>query len=563
MPTNNLDTTNIEYPVVFTGINKSDINISPFNAYKRWDFASGSATSSVLPLTAIYSDHTNLPFLGTELTYNDSSNIDGSLQTVTYYSINHLFYKRKDTPFNTFGPSDTNRVKKFLYQSASIFSFPGKKVGLGIKPTSFIYYGSVPNPAYQAQWAYNIPFWGSSTPPWWDPADGTWPPIIAPEYQTCILRDDKYGNVYDTAIDTGSIIKNVMYYEGFNEYFDTTRIKSTYQNITFVPGITITGNATPSTWTAPGNIGLAARFTGNGYMKQDINGEYDREHDFAVSFFISASTQSATKLVLGKLDPGCSRYPFKIELTTDAKIKFTAAASSALTTSITSSALSTDWQHIVCQKSGSKMYLHVNNGTPITASNPAFNKPLSPMVASGYINNSCSLHIGGFTTASSNITADLDEIRIFNKSLSTSNISALNNRSITGSCLQTNIVGNVYHDQGIAIISSPNPIYDTILNVPFTGSYRSTVRLNEFTTTVRIPAGQYNMSLNRSLLKDDAVSYEPFVSSSIFSPYITSIGLYNEGGTLMAIAKLAQPIKKRNDIDLNFLIRIDLDQPFK
>jgi hypothetical protein len=31
----------------------------------------------------------------------------------------------------------------------------------------------------------------------------------------------------------------------------------------------------------------------------------------------------------------------------------------------------------------------------------------------------------------------------------------------------------------------------------------------------------------------------------------------------MAIAKLAQPIKKRSDMDLNFLIQIDLDQPIK
>lgn len=525
MPTNNLDITNIEYPVVFTGIDKSDININPFFAYKKWDIYSGSATSSALPLTAVYSDHTNLPLLGTELTYNDAKNIDNSLQTLTYFSVNHLFYKRKDTPFNTFGPSDTNRIKKFLYQSASIFSFPGKKIGIGIKPTSFTYTGAL------ADFIYT----------------GT----------TYTLKDDKYGNVYDTAINTSSLISNVMYYEGFNEYFDTSRIKSKYQNITFISGIKLTGTLTPA------NIGLAARFNGNGYMKQDIDGNYDREHDFAISFFISASAQSSTKLILGKTEASGTQYPFKIELTSDAKIKFTSAASDSLNTSITSSALSSDWQHVVCQKSGSKMYLHINNGTPVTTSNSAFIKSSSPLSASGYIHNYSSLYIGGFSTNSSNITADLDEIRIFNKSLSTSNISALSNRSVTGSCLQTNIVGNVFHDQGIVVISSANPIYNNLIDVPFGASYRSTVKLNELTTMVRVPAGQYNMSLNRSLLKDDAETYDPFVSSSIFSPYITSIGLYNSSGTLMAIAKLAQPIKKRNDVDLNFIIKVDIDQLFK
>lgn len=525
MSTNNLDTTNIEYPVIFTGIDKSDISINPFFSYKKWNIYSGSLTSSALPLTALYSDTTNLPLLGTELTFNDAKNVDDSLQTLTYFSINHLFYKRKDTPFNTFGPTDTNRIKKFLYQSASIFSFPGKKVGLGIKPTSFTYTGQLIDFRYT----------------------GT----------IYTLKDDKYGNVYDTAIDTGSIIKNVMYYEGFNEYFDTTRIKSEYENITFINGIRLTDTTTT------GYIGKAAKFSGNGYMKQDIDGIYDREHDFAVSFFISASTQSSTKLILGKTEELGTQYPFKIELTSDAKIKFTSAAADSLKASITSSALSSNWQHVVCQKSGSKMYLHINNGTPITASNSAYIKPTSPLTPSGYIHNSSSLYIGGFSTGSSNITAYLDEIRIFNKSLSTSNISALSDRTVTGGCLQTNVVGNVFHDQGIVVISSANPIYNNIIDTPFSASYRSTIKLHEFTTMIRIPAGQYNMSLNRSLLKDDAESYEQFVSSSIFSPYITSIGLYNSGGTLMAIAKLAQPIKKRNDVDLNFLIRIDLDQSIK
>jgi hypothetical protein len=36
--------------------------------------------------------------------------------------------------------------------------------------------------------------------------------------------------------------------------------------------------------------------------------------------------------------------------------------------------------------------------------------------------------------------------------------------------------------------------------------------------------------------------------------------LYDDFGRLLAIGKLAQPIKKRNDVDMNFLVRIDLDK---
>ena len=55
-------------------------------------------------------------------------------------------------------------------------------------------------------------------------------------------------------------------------------------------------------------------------------------------------------------------------------------------------------------------------------------------------------------------------------------------------------------------------------------------------------------------------TYFPFVSGSTFAPYITTVGLYDDAGQLLAIGKLAQPIKKRSDVDMNFLIRLDLDK---
>jgi hypothetical protein len=68
------------------------------------------------------------------------------------------------------------------------------------------------------------------------------------------------------------------------------------------------------------------------------------------------------------------------------------------------------------------------------------------------------------------------------------------------------------------------------------------------------------MSNNVTLTKDNNQTYRSFVSGSDFAPYVTSIGLYNDAGQLLAIGKLAQPIRKRNDVDMNFLIRIDLDK---
>ena len=112
------------YPQVFKKIDTADIQINPFQAHKTFTVLSGSVTSSMLPLQGVYTDINELPAIGSNLTYNSASNLDGSLQSVIYFSINHLFYKRKKEPINTFGQTNLNRTNKFLYQTASVLSIP-------------------------------------------------------------------------------------------------------------------------------------------------------------------------------------------------------------------------------------------------------------------------------------------------------------------------------------------------------------------------------------------------------------------------------------------------------
>jgi len=529
-----------ESATVFKSIDIDDVNLTPFLSHKSWIITSGSATSSVLPLTAIYSDISDLPPLGTELTYINLKNIDNSLQTVTYFSVNHLFYKRKNQ-FNSFGNSNLNQIKKFLYQSASILSFPGKRVGLYIKPTSFELTTVIPNittgSGVYGSGVYGAGIYGASS---------------SINY-TMHLKSDKYGNLYDTSINSSSIVSGVVFYEGFNEYFDTNRISYESSNVTYTGGVNTNDGISNI-------IGLSAKFNGNGYIKQNLDQKFNRDGNFAISFYISASTFSGTdKLILAKSNQSNKQYPFKLELSGSNQIKFTAAADNDLKLTITSSILPNGWNHIICQKSESYMQIYTNASLEYSASNPAFVIPNTWATASGYIDNTDPLYIGGFGTNSSNLTGCLDEIRIFNKSLTTSNISALSNRSITGSMLQTNIVGNVYHEQGMVIISSPNILYKDLINTPFTASYRSTVKTTEMSVVARVPAGDFNMSLNKTLLRDDLETYQTYTTSSVFSPYITTVGLYSPGGVLVAVAKLAQPVKKRDDVDLNFLVQIDLD----
>lgn len=521
------------YPTVFKKINSSDVNVTPFQTYKLWTAISGSSTASALPLQAIYSDINILPALGTSLTFNDASNIDGSLQSITYFSINHLYYKNKSEPMKTYGPTDLNKTKKFLYQSASILSFPQIRVGEGIKPSSFLLTAS-----FESGSIYGMSYYGT----------GSYN-ITVPVY----IKSDRYGNLYDTSFNTSSIVNQVKWYEGFNEYFDTVRLNYNSNGITYIPGVTTSNGY-------QGPIGYAAKFDGTGYIKTTLDGLYDRNHDYAISFFISASNTGIDKIIATKATSSLTpQYPFRIALSSSNQIVFSAAGSTEFKAEITSSATATSWTHVVCQKSGSELQMYVNGILHASASNVLLIDTNSPFTASARIDNTHPLFIGGFES-DLNLLGVLDEIRIYNKSLTSTQVGYLANRAEGGTFLQTNHVGNVFSKQGIAIISSADYRYNNILKLPYTASYRSTKTIYEMGVTAKIDSGDFNISSNLSLTADDDISFKSFTTGSVFAPYITTIGLYDNAGQLLAIGKLAQPVRKRSDVDMNFLVRIDLDR---
>ncbi len=48
------------------------------------------------------------------------------------------------------------------------------------------------------------------------------------------------------------------------------------------------------------------------------------------------------------------------------------------------------------------------------------------------------------------------------------------------------------------------------------------------------------------------------VSGSSFQPYITSVGLYNDGNELIAVGKLSQPLTKPADTELTIQVKLDI-----
>jgi hypothetical protein len=148
-----------------------------------------------------------------------------------------------------------------------------------------------------------------------------------------------------------------------------------------------------------------------------------------------------------------------------------------------------------------------------------------------------------------------------------------NNSFETGYAYQTSRIGNVFYKHGMIIISDPRPKYANVFlgrtgsfdfggtEYGFTGSFRSTTTFYEHEIICKIRKSEFNFTQNWTVRQDRNNSsqfVDDYATSSYFNPYITTIGLYNEKHDLVAIGKLSSPLEKRDDVDMNVIIRFDV-----
>jgi hypothetical protein len=140
------------------------------------------------------------------------------------------------------------------------------------------------------------------------------------------------------------------------------------------------------------------------------------------------------------------------------------------------------------------------------------------------------------------------------------------NVAASGISITNEIVGNIFYEHGIvtmltASLSSP-ALYNRVIfglntatNV--TCSFSSSITLYETQYRVNIRENEFNFSLNPSLLSGSEGAIYSFATGSDFTPYLTSIGMYDDSQNLLAVAKLSQPFKIDSTTDINILINLD------
>ena len=163
-------------------------------------------------------------------------------------------------------------------------------------------------------------------------------------------------------------------------------------------------------------------------------------------------------------------------------------------------------------------------------------------------------------------------------------------------------IGNIFYSDGLIVITQP----DSVNLTEYSMEYRSTTTIHETEILIEVKAGEFNYSQNPSAVNvtlsgsydftttaisnvspaktvkikeiQDITQRESYSGSvdsttgswedyftykltdptgSYLAPYITTIGLYDKDGDMVAIAKLPQPIKNLPDYNVNFIVRFD------
>ena len=565
---------------VFRTIGKNDISSTPFKAHKNWYFDDANYSSSYGAEIFIGHSSSSLKVpIGDQAARNFPTNSNGSYQKVIWESANHLFYNYPKDPTKVFGDDDTVKSHRFLGERMNVFSMPQELYGEHIKR------GSVTLTDNSRSGSF-----GSIT--------------------SIQLRDDRKENLIDDTINTGSFASSsaLVTYWGFNELYinrNTTRegyhryakdggiwnMPAYINQVKFMEGIRVTGDATDRS-------GIQAKFNGTGSLRVDNDDKinFRSDKDFAISFWMEAppsqaDTNYTTNILFDKDGKGktltyntktkttsypytmlSGRYPYKIEIYNQTylprgdrgKIKF--SKSDTINTSfVTSSSSLTGSQfHVVCQKNGSNLELWVD-GTLENSKRDSI---------TGDVHNISDLWIGGAGRSEKFYSGSLDEIRIYNEALPAKAIASLaNNHYISSSAYQTKVAGNIFYAHGLIYVSSNLPKYKYMLT-GHTGSMsygnnseygfnldlKGAHTIYENQVTCRLKSSDFNLSMNPTLRLDNNANssqLKGFTSSSSFHPYVTQIGLYNDAGEMLAIGKLASPLRRRNDINQNIIVRWD------
>ena len=126
-------------------------------------------------------------------------------------------------------------------------------------------------------------------------------------------------------------------------------------------------------------------------------------------------------------------------------------------------------------------------------------------------------------------------------------------------------IGNIMYEHGIVVLTGgertrnywDEEISTFVNNSNIICSFSSSYTIYETQYKCTIGESEYNFTQNPSVISGSNGTPWGFATSASFSPYITTVGLYNDQRDLIAVGKLAQPLPTSKTTDTTILINID------
>ena len=593
---------------VYKKFSPQDTAIIPFNAHKQYNFTSASAASNQV-------SHFNTRYTSESVSiWSGNSGSDDTINTIKYNQTDHLFYRDHLKKYgNKKDPIHYLKQQRNLYEKANILSIPTGLYGAEIRKNSF-YLSSSAHEITDDGYG-NLIISGTNTNNYpTDPQQNVFrlDPIKGFKKYDLSLWDDyavvevKNYNGFHTNLEkkfyrqghinpdasTTYTSNNQRYPKRYyskdedDSYFFN---ELNYNNVTFeergqfinsqhkspvISFSSVTSSYIEIPHSSRFNFNHGQDYSISFYIKPEATGSQNDISNSEKRYIIAKSTtKTQITSVLGVDIENTSsieeyanagpQYPFEIYLQSQS-IYFQRSDGNLTTTingEITASGVTVSHAHVLCQVTGSIMELYFD-GTKISSTTSNLLTP---------IRNKANLYIGSKGKPDNSMLDDtgVSPYRTFNGTLNNINIwsrafSSTEISNISSSLNASPYIGNIFYQSGFAVITHPQ-YYDVasgstgagIINtLQFQGSHL--IWEHEYQCTVQ--EHECNYTLNTSALDQSAANpykLEGFVTGAYFSPFVTTIGLYNDAYELLAVAKLGQPTRMSDETDTTFIIRFD------
>jgi len=558
---------------VYKKFTAQDYAVVPFNAHKQYDFTSASAASNSINYYSVSWTSESISL------YSSASAVYGgdTINTIKYNQLDHLFYRNfKRDISNKFGNTHYVYQKRTLYKQANTLSIPTGLYGHEIKPGTL--YISSSNYEITDDSRGNLIISGTNTDNY------------VTDFRANVLNIGPINgfkrydlNTIDGYVSFNGYENSVFYRDGqprvnklssystpdFGDEFDDSYYFNLikYKNVNFsektlfggnFPGVDFNGS------TSEVKVGHDDKFNFNpgDNFTITLNALVSHSSD-ETSYLISKST---TKTVVATPNEGKSgRYStsatgslqpkdtfaepqFPFEVYAIGNNIYFSRSDGNITTTINGTFTLETMTHFTCRVQDGTMAIF-KNGISLTSGTDN---------TVDQTQNQANIYIGNKGGNSKFLSGSLSQINIYEEALSDTQI--LNHYSSSNG---SPYIGNVFYQNGFVTITHPNYISaldttgDGIINtLQFQGShliyeneYQCTVDEHEFNDTLNISA--------RKIKSKDSDELADFATGSLFRPYVTTIGLYNENNELLVVGKLGQPIRTSNETDTTFIVRWD------